>query len=91
MSGFEPLARQENPEMLRLLDAVWTDVRSLDRGRAVMALYARYQGEWRAFVASDAQRAPKGSALRVLALLRVPAAPLSLATEGNRPARSGLH
>ena len=42
-------------------------------------------------LASDAQRAPKGSALRVLALLRVPAAPLSLATEGNRPARSGLH
>lgn len=59
-AGFEPLARQDNPEMLRLLGTVWNDSSTLPPGRAVMALYARYQGEWRAFVASDPQRVDTG-------------------------------
>lgn len=60
MSGFEPMARQDNPEMLRLLQAVWPDADSLPPGRAVMALYARFEGEWRAFAASDPQRVDTG-------------------------------
>lgn len=60
MSGFEPLARQDNPEMLRLLGTVWSDSSTLPPGRAVIALYARHEGEWRAFVASEPRRVDTG-------------------------------
>ena len=42
-------------------------------------------------LASDEQRSPKGSALRVLALLRMPAGALPAAVAGVRPIASGLH